>query len=134
VLWNIDGGNFNPPNTNTDANHTNTDDYGTRRNLLQQKVQNGTKKFDFIFGSDVAYRDHLHVPLIASIDKFSHEQTLSLIGVTMNDTKPIFFQKLVVAGFTYDRIADHLIAEEFRGTTFSLFVIRRRRVGVLFTD
>jgi len=117
-------GEFQSSNTTTTTNHKNTNADGIR-----QQVQNGTKKFDFIFGSDVAYRDHLHAPLIASLDKFSHAHTVSLIGVTMHDTKPIFFSALVEAGFTYDRIADHLMSEEFRGTTFGLFVIRRRRGG-----
>jgi len=115
-------GEFQSSNTTTTTNHKNLNDDGIR-----QQVQNGTKKFDFIFGSDVAYRDHLHAPLIASLDKFSHVHTVSLIGVTMNDTKPTFLSALVDAGFTYDRIADHLMSEEFRGTTFGLFVIRRRR-------
>lgn len=85
-----------------------------------------SKKFDFIFGSDVAYRDYLHEPLISSLLHFSHEHTISLVGVTMTDTKPIFFKSLREAGFRYDRIADHLMSEEFRGTTFGLFVITKK--------
>ena len=108
--------------TTTSNNH---DNGGGEMLNLKQQVQNGTKNFDFIFGSDVAYRDHLHGPLIASLEKFSHEYTVALIGVTMSDTKPMFFAALVKAGFRYDRIADHLMSSEFRGTTFGLFVIRR---------
>ena len=83
-------------------------------------------KFDFIFGSDVAYRDHLHEPLIASLLELSHETTICLIGVTMIDTKPKFFTSLWEAGFRYDRVPDHLMSHEFRGTTFGLFVIQKR--------
>lgn len=86
-----------------------------------------SEKFDFIFGSDVAYRDYLHELLISSLLHFSHEYTISIIGVTMSDTKPIFFKKLREAGFRYDRIPDHLMSEEFRGTTFGLFVIQKDR-------
>uniref|UniRef100_A0A7S0AUK0 Calmodulin-lysine N-methyltransferase n=1 Tax=Minutocellus polymorphus TaxID=265543 RepID=A0A7S0AUK0_9STRA len=86
------------------------------------------KKFDFIFGSDVAYRDWLHAPLIASLDRLSHENTLSLIGVTMQDTKPSFFKSLSDAGFRYERLPDHLMEPEFRGTTFGLFVIQRSKL------
>ncbi len=86
-----------------------------------------SEKFDFIFGSDVAYRDYLHEPLISSLLHFSHEYTISIIGVTMSDTKPIFFKKLREAGFRYERIPDHLMSEEFRGTTFGLFVIQKDR-------
>ena len=84
-----------------------------------------SEKFDFIFGSDVAYRDYLHDPLISSLLHFSGEHTISIIGVTMTDTKPIFFQKLREAGFRYDKIPDYLMSQEFRGTTFGLFVIQK---------
>ena len=86
------------------------------------------KKFDLIFGSDVAYRDWLHAPLIASLDRLSHENTVSLIGVTMQDTKPTFFKSLSDAGFRYERLPDHLMEPEFRGTTFGLFVIQRSKL------
>ena len=85
-------------------------------------------KFDFIFGSDVAYRDWLHAPVIASLDRLSHENTVSLIGVTMQDTKPSFFKSLSEAGFRYERLPDHLMEPEFRGTTFGLFVIQRSKL------
>ncbi len=83
-------------------------------------------KFDFVFGSDVAYRDHLHEPLISSLLQLSHNDTISIIGVTMIDTKPTFFKMLWEAGFRYDRMPDHLMSHEFRGTTFGLFVIQKR--------
>lgn len=83
-------------------------------------------KFDFIFGSDVAYRDYLHEPLTSTLLQLSGKHTISIIGVTMTDTKPKFFTSLWEAGFRYERIPDHLMAEEFRGTTFGLFVIQKR--------
>lgn len=85
-------------------------------------------KFDFIFGSDLAYRDYLHAPLIISLERLSHENTVSLIGVTMADTKPIFFRSLTKAGFRYERLADYLLEPEFRGTTFGLFIIQRSKL------
>ena len=91
--------------------------------------QDEHEAFDFIFGSDVAYRDYLHEPLIASLVQFSSDHTISLIGVTMQDTKPSFFEALEAAGFAYDRIADHHMAPEFRGTTFGLFVIQKKPRG-----
>lgn len=83
-------------------------------------------KFDFIFGSDVAYRDWLHEPLIKSLARYSHRGTISLIGVTMHDTKPNFFSLLKENGFTYQRIPDYQMAPEFRGSTFGLFVIQQQ--------
>lgn len=61
--------------------------------------------YDFIFGTDLAYREYLYEPLIASLSRFSHEHTVSLIGVTMNDTKPKFFDMLREAGFRYEKLA-----------------------------
>ena len=83
-------------------------------------------KFDFIFGSDVAYRDWLHEPLVKSLLHFSHQGTICLIGVTMHDTKPKFFSLLKENGFTYQRLPDYQMAPEFRGNTFGLFIIQRR--------
>eukprot|EP01083_Nonionella_stella_P242898 846884_1 len=85
------------------------------------------EKFDFIFGSDVAYRDFLHEPLIQTLVRYSHEGTISLIGVTMIDTKPKFFTELKEKGFTYVRLPDAQMAPEFRGTTFGLFVIQKKK-------
>jgi predicted nicotinamide N-methyase len=85
------------------------------------------RKFDFIFASDVAYQDNLHQPLIQSLVHFSHDRTIILLGVTMNDTKPIFFDALWNAGFTYARIADNDCAmPEYRGKNFGLFILQRR--------
>jgi predicted nicotinamide N-methyase len=79
--------------------------------------------FDLIIGSDLAYRDELHDPLIASIVACSSETTVTLLGVTMRDTRPIFFQKLIRAGLKYERLADHLLESTFRGKRFGVFVI-----------
>ena len=85
------------------------------------------KKYDFIFGTDLAYRDSLHGPLISSLLHFSHQRTLCLIGVTMADTQPVFFDRLTDAGFRYEKLADHLLEREFRGgNSFGLFAIQRR--------
>lgn len=84
------------------------------------------KKFDFIFGSDLAYRDSLHAPLIASLNMFSHEHTIALIGVTMLDTTPAFFTALDRAGFYYERLADGLLDPEFRGSTFGIIAIQKK--------
>ena len=63
------------------------------------------EKYDFIFGTDLAYRDYLYEPLIKSLSRFSHEHTVSLIGVTMNDTKAKFFDMLRGAGLRYEKLA-----------------------------
>jgi hypothetical protein len=87
----------------------------------------GSKKFDLIIGSDVAYREYLYDPLIRSIQQFSHSQTISLVGVTMSDTTPEFFHRLDRAGFIWQKFADSLLAPEFRGTTFGIFAIQQQR-------
>mmetsp|Transcript_12654 Transcript_12654/g.26674 ORF Transcript_12654/g.26674 Transcript_12654/m.26674 type:complete len:335 (+) Transcript_12654:160-1164(+) len=86
--------------------------------------------FDLIVGSDVAYRDYLHDPLIAALKEFSRpppHPTVVLIGVTMNDTKPIFFEKLKKEGFCYEKLADHLFDKEFSTCSrqFGIFAISR---------
>eukprot|EP00804_Cyclotella_cryptica_P000380 CCRYP_008703-RA/>CCRYP_008703-RA protein AED:0.03 eAED:0.03 QI:64/1/1/1/1/1/2/579/295 len=86
------------------------------------------EKYDFIFGTDLAYREYLYKPLIASLLKFSHAHTLSLIGVTMNDTHPLFFELLTAAGFQYERLADHLLEGEFQSCgNFGVFAIQKRK-------
>lgn len=88
------------------------------------KIHN--KKYDFIFGTDLAYRNSLHEPLIASLLQFSHQHTLCLIGVTMTDTQPVFFDLLTKTGFRYEKLADHLLEREFRGSNFGIIAIQRR--------
>jgi hypothetical protein len=91
----------------------------------------GFDSFDIIIGSDLAYRDELHDPLIDAMTRATTSSTTSsatkstmiLLGVTMSDTKPIFFRKLYDAGFRYERLADHLIEPQFRGQQFGIFVI-----------
>jgi len=83
--------------------------------------------FDLILGSDLAYRDCLHDPLIETLVHCSHSRTVILLGVTMNDTKPQFFSKLTTAGFQYEKLSDHCIDPSFRGTNFGIFIIQRRK-------
>jgi predicted nicotinamide N-methyase len=97
-----------------------------RDTSIQARVQQGTVKFDIILGSDVAYRPELYDPLIASLQAYSHADTVCLIGVTMKDTTVDFFVKLQQAGFCYQRLADSLLDEEFRGVDFGIFVMQRR--------
>jgi predicted nicotinamide N-methyase len=85
----------------------------------------GTTKFDFIIGSDVAYHESLYQPLLQSLQQFSHDDTISLIGITMTDTKPAFFHQLDYHGFMYQKLADHLLDPPFRGTTFGIFAIQK---------
>jgi Lysine methyltransferase len=86
----------------------------------------GKHTFDLIIGSDLAYRDCLHDPLIDTLVHCSHLRTVILLGVTMNDTKPIFFSKLTTAGFQYEKLADHCMDPSFRGTNFGIFIIQQR--------
>ena len=84
--------------------------------------------FDFIVGSDVAYRRELYEPLIASFLHFSHHDTVILLGCTMADTTPKFFDLLQRAGFVYRKLADQVLPDEYRGQqTFGIFVVQRRR-------
>ena len=44
----------------------------------------------------------------------------------MTDTQPVFFDKLTKAGFRHEKLADHLLEKEFRGSDFGIFAIQRR--------
>ena len=65
--------------------------------LLWGEDDLGTK-FDFIFGTDVVYRDHLHDPFIKALDMHLAMKGSALVGVCMSDTSPQFFTKLRKAG------------------------------------
>jgi len=108
-----------------EGNSSNESDVDSNSGLLVDRVLQGRHIFDMIIGSDVAYREDLYEPLIASLQQFSDERTLSLVGVTMADTTPAFFRMLRKAGFAYRRLADRLMDPEFRGTTFGIFLIQK---------
>jgi predicted nicotinamide N-methyase len=84
------------------------------------------KTFDVILGSDVAYRPALYAPLIASLQQFSNARTTILLGCTMADTTPRFFDMLQEAGFVYERLTEQLLPVGFRGTIFGIFLVRRQ--------
>lgn len=93
---------------------------------LESKINNGDVTFDLIVGSDVAYHSDLYDILIQSLCAFSNPNTIILLGITMADTKALFFQKLKEKCFTYERLADHLTPTQFRGTTFGIFCLKRK--------
>mmetsp|Transcript_58403 Transcript_58403/g.142827 ORF Transcript_58403/g.142827 Transcript_58403/m.142827 type:complete len:217 (-) Transcript_58403:678-1328(-) len=113
---------------------SNNDDNNDNTNNNEHEEEEG---FDLIFGSDLAYRDDLHDPLIDAFQKLTPTSrtkrstttttTMILLGVTMIDTKPIFFHKLDDAGFHYEKLADHLVEPQFRGQQFGLFLIWKKK-------
>mmetsp|Transcript_10731 Transcript_10731/g.15790 ORF Transcript_10731/g.15790 Transcript_10731/m.15790 type:complete len:231 (-) Transcript_10731:105-797(-) len=94
---------------------------------LEARINKGDATFDLIVGSDVAYHSDLYDVLIQSLLAFSDHKTVILLGFTMTDTRPVFFQKLRENGFSYERLADHLTPSKFRGTTFGIFCLKRTR-------
>jgi Lysine methyltransferase len=87
-----------------------------------------SRKFDLIIGSDLAYHKALYQPLIKTLQYCSHDESVILLGVTMNDTTPDFFVQLQQAGFQYQRFSDDLFEDStFRGRTFGIFYIRKAR-------
>ena len=113
------------------------DDDGAGNDDPNQSRRRNTN-FDLIIGSDVAYHDKLHDPLIAALTEFmpastrenttttNTTNTVALIGITMNDTKPIFFTKLLHAGFQYEKLADHLFGADITASRqFGIFAITR---------
>lgn len=104
---------------------------------MAQRLATGKKcDFDLIVGSDLAYHEDLYDPLIESLWRFTerernnnqHEEdpVVILLGCTMSDTTPGFFDRLLDKGFVYQRLADHLLESDYRGRIFGIFVIQRR--------
>ena len=86
---------------------------------------------DVIVGSDVAYHQDLYDPLICSLLRFTEKDwrkppTVILLGCTMSDTTPEFFDRLRNKGFVYQRLADHLLDPKYQGRIFGVFVVQRR--------
>jgi hypothetical protein len=111
----------------------------TRKSVSMEEYVCGTKPsnnqqayYDLIIGLDLAYRDGLHNPLIQPFLQCSSPETITLLGMTLLDTKALFFQKLSKAGFEYERLADHLLDPSFRGTSFGIFVIQRKKEGLRY--
>jgi predicted nicotinamide N-methyase len=80
-------------------------------------------KFDFIFGTDVAYRDYLHVPLIDCLKTHLSKEGSAMIGVCMHDTTTHFFDRLKEQGLVYERVRDELMPERYRGQLFAMIII-----------
>lgn len=81
--------------------------------------------FDFIFGTDVVYRDHLHAPFLSALCTHLSPTGTAIVGVCMSDTSVSFFDKLREAGFVYERMDDAVMPEEMRGDMFALLAIER---------
>ncbi len=91
--------------------------------LLWGVTEAPSEKYDFVFGTDVAYRDHLHDPLIKALRQCLKRDGTCLIGVCMSDTTVQFFDKLTTSGFRYERLSDLCMPKEQRGPTFGLIVV-----------
>ena len=94
--------------------------------VFQSTSKHDTQCFDFIFGSDLAYHESLYIPLIKSLDYFSHDNTVILLGITMSDTSSEFFDLLQENGFMYERLSDDLMGKDFQmQSTFGIFAIQK---------
>lgn len=95
---------------------------------LETTLRQGRFQFDLIFGSDLAYRPDLYQPLLQSLIVLSRPTTIILIGCTMNDTSPAFFDQARTAGLDYERLSGHLLRPEFRNQ-FGIFYFQRTRTN-----
>ncbi|CAM9168985.1 unnamed protein product [Choristocarpus tenellus] len=78
--------------------------------------------FDVVIGTDVAYYEHLHEPLIKALLATTGPETLILLGVTRMDTGPDFFEALDQAGFEF-----YLMEQASSNKAFGLFCVFRER-------
>ena len=113
--------------------------WGDFANIHDPESSSWPDSFDIILGSDVAYHERLYRPLLASLDRFMpppanndnnkhhHPSTLLLLGCTMNDTTPEFFDLLQDTGFRYQLLQHDLLPAELQGNVFGVFLVQRRR-------
>ena len=132
--------------------HANPAALGTTRELrVQEYVWGGasslhdtassSSSFDLVLGSDVAYGEECYDDLLQSLQALlgggaaaadanngSSSSSVALIGFTLMDTRPYFFDRMVAEyGLTYRKLSDHLLGSAFRGTTFGVFVIQQQQ-------
>ena len=126
--------------------HANPAALGTTRELrVQEYVWGGasslhdtassSSSFDLVLGSDVAYGEECYDDLLQSLQALlggaadaKNNGSVALIGFTLMDTRPYFFDRMVAEyGLTYRKLSDHLLGSAFRGTTFGVFVIQQQQ-------
>ena len=83
--------------------------------------------FSFIFGTDVAYRDYLHKPLLETVEELLAPEGTCLLGISLCDTTPKFFDELDKRGFRYEKVNDALVDPKFSGDLFAIIVVERQR-------
>lgn len=83
------------------------------------------RPYDIILGTDVAYLDELHTPLVQALVNCSDHKTLIFLGINRDDTDVTFFHQLDRAGFHYVKISDALY-QEHGARAYGLFKITRR--------
>ncbi|EQC28606.1 hypothetical protein SDRG_13685 [Saprolegnia diclina VS20] len=80
---------------------------------------------DWIVGTDIAYMPEFYAPLLKTLQLMAGPNTRILVGLGRHDTDMRFFRLLQDAGFSYYKVSDELVSEEFRGKDFGLFEIQR---------
>ncbi|OQR97059.1 hypothetical protein ACHHYP_12716 [Achlya hypogyna] len=80
---------------------------------------------DWIVGTDIAYSPAFYAPLLATLQRLAGPNTRILVGLGRHDTDRRFFQLLHDAGFSYYKVDESLMSQEFHGKDFGLFEIRR---------
>lgn len=121
-------GEFDEDSNSTNKENTNnTIDNNDTYITIQNKMKYGLIQYDLIIGSDLVYRKELYIPFINSLQKLTHENTISIIGITMLDTQYDFFILLKQNNFIYEKLADYIIEPEYRGITFGIFIIQKQK-------
>ncbi|GLD96582.1 hypothetical protein PINS_up005265 [Pythium insidiosum] len=81
---------------------------------------------DIVLGTDIAYLTEFYEPILHTLRRITHSETLVLIGLNRSDTGMQFFRRLEQEGFEYYKLSDRQLPREHRGKDFGLFQIRRR--------
>jgi hypothetical protein len=82
-----------------------------------------TTPFDVILALECVYREDLYLPLIRTIKRHCHTQTVCFLGSTRQFTKPSFFRLLTEHGLAYKKLPGNMLPEHLADPSIGLFVL-----------
>jgi 2-polyprenyl-3-methyl-5-hydroxy-6-metoxy-1,4-benzoquinol methylase len=95
-------------------------DWTADPSLMDERLK---EKFDVILALECVYREDLYLPLIQTIKRQSHKQTVCFLGSTRQFTKPSFFTMLSEHGLAYKKLPSNMLPEELVDESIGMFVI-----------
>lgn len=82
-----------------------------------------SEPFDVILALECVYREDLYLPLIRSIKRQCHADTICFLGSTRQFTKPSFFQLLAENGLAYKKLPADMLPGHLIDPSIGMFVL-----------